>query len=217
MKGLEKPSSGALVVPLSATMQMAMGDGTDEVYEAIFPNERKERFVQTEWATGWGATTSGFRLAAEHLTKNAHVFRAEIDQVGLAVFFMQRHRIELVLKALNEAAGVEFKPTHSLRTLWSRCEAPLRKLDAKNWKTFKADHDPLIDAIARVDDGSFTFRYPVDTKGVEVERPQFVDLAALNEYVDKFMYDAHGWVDWIWEMKALEREYEREMAAWGDR
>jgi hypothetical protein len=85
--------------------------------EEIFPPKGRVEFVQTEWARGWGAASSGFAEAARVLTKRAHRVGPSVDQVGLVVFFLQRHRVELALKQLLDFLGQEFEPKHSLSYL----------------------------------------------------------------------------------------------------
>ena len=57
------------------------------LFDDLFPSRRHQGLVQTEWASGWHAGGSGFGAAAEYLTEDRSKFGAEIDQVGLAVFF----------------------------------------------------------------------------------------------------------------------------------
>jgi hypothetical protein len=101
--------------------------------DEIFPTERRERFVQTEWADGWVLTAVGFQEAARLLTEASRKIGASIDQVGLVVFFLQRHRMELAMKELLVGAGMETKDitTHSLTKLWDLCVMPWARLRAR--------------------------------------------------------------------------------------
>src|SRR5207248_2471688 len=122
-----------------------------------------QEYTQTQWATGWHAALSGFGEAALFLTENRKHFGATIDQVGLALFFLQRHRVELGLKLiLAEESGDPVPGTHDLDTLWDACERAVRSTDANAWASFAKDVKPFVDVISRTDRGSFTFRYPVD-------------------------------------------------------
>ena len=96
--------------------------------------------------------------------------------------------------------------THSLTTLWERCENSLSALDSAGWQTFQATHAPFIQALSDVDDVSANFRFPVDQKGTENERPQFIDLGALHRHVEAFQSAAFGWIDWIIESKSFQAE-----------
>lgn len=66
------------------------------VREDIFPTEQRVGYVQTEWASGWAYGVIGFGEAARMLTEQRAKMHANIDQIGLAVFYLQRHRVELV-------------------------------------------------------------------------------------------------------------------------
>jgi hypothetical protein len=144
--------------------------------------------VQTEWATGWSAATAGFGYTAEFVTKHADQLGSLIDQAGLAVFFLQRHRVELVMKNLLGVAGATIRNTHSLSRLWDDCREALESLDPETCQSFARDHEELIEALSKADDNAEAFRFPVDTKGNEIARPAFVDLRALNTHVEDFYY-----------------------------
>jgi hypothetical protein len=181
------------------------------VSEEIFPGERRLDYVQTEWAKDWTAAAAGFGYAAEFLTKNAQSFGATIDQAGLAVFFLQRHRIELVLKDLLGVLEVEFPPTHSLRRLWHLCEQGVTGADGLSWTELQQENGEFVEALVAVDDSAATFRFPVDRDGEEIQRPAYIDLAALNRHTDKLYWDVVGCITYVTEsaaeLAAAEAEY----------
>jgi hypothetical protein len=190
------------------------------VREEIFPAERRLEYVQTEWSQGWTAGAAGFGFAAEFLTKNARSFGATIDQAGLAVLFLQRHRVELILKNLLGFLDVKFPPTHSLRRLWQLCQEGFEESDL-SWDEFQKDNGEFIDALSAVDDGAATFRFPVDRDGGQIVRPSFVDLQALNRHADKLYWEAAGCMDYLAEAEAEMRAIEAdvggdELPDWGD-
>jgi hypothetical protein len=181
------------------------------VRDEIFPTERRRDYVQTEWADGWTASAAGFGYAAEFLTKHAPSFGATIDQAGLAVFFLQRHRVELILKDLLGFLGVDFSTKHSLRRLWELCRQGFAESNGLNWNEFEKENGEFIEALIAVDDGAATFRFPVDRGGEVIKRPAFIDLQALNRHADKLYWKAAGCMDFMTEaeaeMKAAEADY----------
>jgi len=107
-----------------------------------------------------------------------------IDTVSLPLLFLIRHSLELALKAnvlkleqINhdvEKIELKGKKYHSLELLFNRFKEHLEKVRA----TFpispeikgQIDNDlmkfsPLVDKLHKLDQGSFNFRYPVDTNG----------------------------------------------------
>lgn len=174
------------------------------MYDDLFPKERHPDYVQTEWGTGWVGVEMGFGYAAEHLTENRRKFGATIDQVGVVVFFLQRHRVEIALKTLLAHLRVPIPTHHDLMGLWGECETALGH--SPDWKRFSQRHRALVAALARADQTSMVFRYPVDKKGEPVERPPFIDLDVLNERVGGFSAEVNGYIDYLSEMEALERE-----------
>jgi hypothetical protein len=182
------------------------------IREEIFPSERHDAYVQTEWSKGWGYAGIGYREAARLLTKERGTFGASVDQTGLAIFFLQRHRVELALKELLDARGegeLGIKLQHSLVRLWDACRE-LVGADTDEWKQMDSGGE-LITVLAGADPGSYTFRYPVDKSGKESKRPQFINLDALGEHVDNFVFMIDGYLTCAEEMELAEQEYEDEM------
>jgi hypothetical protein len=140
---------------------------------------------------------AGFGYAATFLTEHREAFGATIDQAGLAVFFLQRHRAELTLKALLDSVGADVTGEHRLRLLWDECKAALEPRDPPAWRGFDRDHHELVQLLDSVDERSMTFRYPVDRAGNRFQRPAFIDLDALNDHVDKLFSAASGYVDFL--------------------
>jgi hypothetical protein len=182
------------------------------VREEIFPSERREAFVQTEWSKGWGYAGIGYREAARLLTEQKLTFGPSIDQTGLAIFFLQRHRVELALKELLVERGVDIggiKSQHSLVALWYACK---ELIGARTFEWQQMDSGgELITVLDDADPGSYSFRYPVDKYGKENERPQFIDLDALAEHVDSFVSLIDGYLAYVEEAEQAQREYEDEM------
>ena len=167
------------------------------LFDELFPSDRHPGLVQTEWAGGWLAGGSGFGAAAEYLTTHRGDFGAEIDQVGLAIFFLQRHRVEMTIKGVLDAVGAEVPGSHDLCFLWQCLRRKLESRDAGAWVGFDARHAELIHALQRVDASSFIFRYPVDRQGAEVARPAFINLQVLNQRVSDLYYEGWGWIDYL--------------------
>ena len=182
------------------------------IREEIFPSERREAYVQTEWSKGWGYAGIGYREAARLLTKEKLTFGPSIDQAGLAIFFLQRHRVELSLKELLVARGVDIrgiKSQHSLVALWYACK---ERVGAETFEWQQIDSgSELIAVLDDADPGSYTFRFPVDKHGNEIERPQFIDLDALAKHVDRFVSLIDGYLAYIEEIELAKQEYEDEM------
>jgi len=182
------------------------------IREEIFPCERQEAYVQTEWSKGWGYAGIGYREAARRLTEEKLTFGPSIDQTGLAIFFIQRHRVELALKELLVGRGFDIrgiKSQHSLVALWHACKE-LVGAETVEWQQMDSGGE-LITVLNGADPGSYSFRYPVDKNGNENERPQFINLDALAEHVDNFVSLIDGYLAYIEESQQTEGEYEDEM------
>lgn len=176
----------------------------------MFPDERSTEYVQTEWCEDWEDIAAGFGYAAEHVTRHRRDFHQSIDQAGTAVFFLQRHRVELLLKALLDAADMPPEEVagigHSLTKLWEACGAKLgeNRYWKREWERFAEEHHELIMALHKADESSFSFRYPIDRKGQRVSRPPFINLDVLNRHVEEFDFAVQDFTDELRQMPAEE-------------
>jgi hypothetical protein len=183
------------------------------IRDGIFPAEHREDLVQTEWAQGWIPGSIGFEEAARFLTEHRSRFGASIDQVGLVIFYLQRHRVELALKELLVARGVdlaEVKAPHSLHALWAACSKAVG-VSSEEWRGLNAAGGELVTLLHERDPASHTFRYPVDRHGKVHERPAYIDLQALEKHVDDLVYGVRGYMDYVEESEREARGYAAEM------
>ncbi len=177
--------------------------------DEIFPSEQREAYVQTQWSKGWGYAGIGYGEAARFLTEHRRDFGATIDQVGLVIFFLQRHRVELALKEMLVQRRFdlrEIKAQHSLLALWGACRAAVGA-DTNEWRQLNAGGSEMVALLADSDPGSYTYRYPVGTDGEEHERPEFIDLDALEGHVADFVSLINGYIALVEEVEQYEREY----------
>jgi hypothetical protein len=176
------------------------------VRDEIFPRERNEAYVQTEWARGWAYGVIGFGEAARMLTEQRPKMHANVDQIGLAVFYLQRHRIELVIKqALVDLGGNPAEVArlgHDLGRLWETLGSVVRSNGADHWRSLADTHGEFLSVMHEADEGSFSYRYPIDKAGEESKRADFISLEALELHADKFEYGVQGYMDWVSEAQS---------------
>lgn len=190
---------------------------TVSIRDEIFPAERHPDYVQTEWSQGWGYGSIGFAEAARFLTEHRRDFNATIDQVGLVVFYVQRHRVELSLKELLRALRVdlsEMKSAHSLAALWEACRVAVAETDKEAWDYLDSAGSELIGVLHSVDPDSTTFRYPENRKGEEHERPTFIDLDAVERHVDGLSAAIGGFMAYSDEARQYEADQYAEHQAY---
>jgi hypothetical protein len=193
--------------------------------DEIFPSKHGRDLVQTRWAEGWsdseawGFSGIAFGEAATFLTENRAKFGASIDQVGLVIFYLQRHRVELAMKELLINRGVEFdemkKAGHSLEALWNACAEAVGE-QAKEWHDLDANGAELVTLMHKHDPSSDAYRYPVNRKGKKHKRPKYIDLGALETHVDNFVWMIRGYLDYVEEEKRAEQEYNEEMRQYAE-
>lgn len=91
------------------------------VYDELFPSHQSPAFVQTLWSEGAHGIAGGFEYAARHLTEHRNEFGATIDQVGLAVFFLQRRRVKVAGGTIGSAAHRSENPPACHHSRLSPC------------------------------------------------------------------------------------------------
>ena len=148
----------------------------------------------------------GFEKATRFLTEHREQLGATIDQTGLVIFFLQRHRVELALKELLVAHRADLKPTHSLDLLWKECKRILYAR-SEDWNSLNSAGAELVNLLHKHDPNSHSYRYPVDPQGRKHERPKFIDLVALEKHVNAFIETVNSYMA----SSADARQYEQEM------
>lgn len=116
-----------------------------------------------------------YHYAARRLVD--HSRDSELRDIGACpVVFLYRHSLELLLKEIlmtGRYLGSEsLKPDsitdmgHDLRRLWDACKSLLRGTSMwEEWSASLADHENVIVEFAKIDAGSFSFRYPISKNG----------------------------------------------------
>lgn len=171
------------------------------VRDEIFPADRDGAYVQTEWASGWAFAVTGFGYAARMLTEQRQAMHANVDQIGLAVFYLQRHRVELIIKQAlvdlgEDPAGVA-SHRHSLKRSWETLGSVIRSKGADDWEELSDAHGEFVEIMHDEDEGSFSYRYPTDKDGNESKRAAFISLEALERHADNFESGVQGYTDWL--------------------
>jgi hypothetical protein len=147
---------------------------------------------------------TGYKKAADLMVKQAAQNRVDRDALVFPIVFNYRQFIELSLKYLiamyGHTAGVTANwKSHDLSILWKTF---MKVLDGFG------HHDPdktdpivaeIIAEFAKVDPGSFSYRYPVDTKGVPIplahEQLDLATLADVMEALDGYFTGCDGYLD----------------------
>lgn len=183
----------------------------------IFPKTKSANYVQTEWAGGWTYAVVGFGSAARMLTEQRESMHASVDQIGLAVFYLQRHRVELILKQALIDLGTEpadvISLRHNLAALWRAFGTVVTAHGAGHWRELDGRFGGFVAAMHDADEGSFSYRYPVNNKGAGVQRAPFIDLEALERYAEDFEGGIDGYLTVVYEEREVEAEMQREFEA----
>jgi hypothetical protein len=148
--------------------------------------------------------TAGYKHAGDALVERALELRAERDFLVYPIIFCYRHYLELALKSMLATYGpnVSVKPDwacHRLDVLWPKFVDMLCRYGVDSTDEAGAAVGRCIGEFAKIDANSFTFRYPVTTKGapipVGLDR---LDLEALRDTVngiDNYFTGSDGYLD----------------------
>lgn len=131
----------------------------------------------------------GYEEAANHLVDIALENRHRREALIFPILFLYRHYIELQLKyfisTYGHHAGIQSEwKTHNLTILWRRFKGIFVEFGGEiqdpdyAYKTV----ENIVAQFAKVDPGSFSYRYPRDTKGNPVPIDQNnLDLETLKD------------------------------------
>jgi hypothetical protein len=137
-----------------------------------------------------------FKNAADLLVTYTEEITYERRNLVWPIVFCYRQYIELALKDVINGYGCRTEPKikpiwnkHSFKILWP----PYKQIIGSILSTTTADELPgvlvvesCIYEFEKIDDGSFTFRYPTDTQGLQIDIPfGSVDIFHLRDVMER--------------------------------
>ena len=145
-----------------------------DIEKNAFPNWRRSIYPGDEFAT----YASMFKNSGDKLIESiGGNYNKEADEVINPVLYLYRHSVELILKAILITdyllKDMEFEKIidklngHDLRVLWNKADTVIREYLTEDIKKDKKPMDFMRKAIMELhdlDEKSFIFRYPYDTK-----------------------------------------------------
>jgi hypothetical protein len=147
--------------------------------EDIFPPgpPRDGTIIRTEWVGTWESQLLGLGRLTAFLSERLVKEQFAVDDIALNVIFLQRHRVEVGLKLMLERAGGSIPSTHKIRRLFDAAKTALVAQGfASEWDRFTKSQRSYVELVDEIDEGSATFRYPVDLKQNPWERNKYVDI-----------------------------------------
>ncbi len=147
---------------------------------------------------------SGYKRGADLMVRHAADNRSDQDALVFPIIFNYRQYIELSLKYLiagyGRTVGVEaIWNTHSLTTLWTAFLEVLNGYGGQDEDGGTTVVGGIVAEFAKVDPNSFSYRYPVDTKGQPIElahdRLDLTALADVMNAVDGYFSGCDGYLD----------------------
>ena len=124
----------------------------------------------------------GYKKAGERLVETVMKSRRDHDSLVFPIAFVYRQYLELRLKQLirdskrllDDTSG--FPVTHKIAELWTMCRPLLNRIELNVGEQVLDAIEELIAEFADVDEDSYAFRYPTDTKN----NPSLPDLSYVN-------------------------------------
>ncbi len=159
--------------------------------DTIFPDgePRDGNILRLELVGSWESQFLGLGRLTAFLTPRLLGEAFAVDDMGVNVIFLHRHRVEVGLKLILERMGATPVGDHSIAALWSRCDEGCEKAGfSYQWATFGRAQREFAHLLNRVDPGAATFRYPVDRNNQPWKRGQ-VDIAELEKAGAAFQRD----------------------------
>ncbi len=149
-----------------------------EGHEVAWLNKAFQRF---------GGYASSYELGALSLIDTALSDQTLRDFQVYPAIFLIRHYIELRLKELIQGLNYcnsqtnEFPTHHDIKLMWEEFKKKYVSIgESINDPRFKVIND-LMHEMDSVDPISMAFRYPIDKKGNEIQKLEYVNLVNLRE------------------------------------
>ncbi|MDO8587175.1 MAG: hypothetical protein Q7T82_09060 [Armatimonadota bacterium] len=173
--------------------------------DTLFATGGDRRFsAYVGYRSEWFPYIEGYKLAADVLVESLaedriRKHRSDADFVVYPIVFLYRQFLELSLKQIildgDELCGRERKlpGRHELEPLWTRCKDILKKIGARGSDSEIAAIDKCIKQFSKNDDGSYSFRYPVNTgnKPSLPKKLNNIDIKCLADTMDGIAF----WLD----------------------
>lgn len=148
--------------------------------------------------------TTGYKEAADLMVEKSSIDRATRDTLVFPIIFNYRQFLELSLKyqlaAFGPAVGIQPNwKTHNLADLWAAFLEMLQRYGTND----PDEADPVVGEIilefAKIDPGSYSYRYPVDKKGkpipVAYSELHLPKLADVMNAVDGYFTGCDGYLN----------------------
>ncbi len=152
--------------------------------EQVFPDgpPRDGNILRLDLVSSWESQLVGLGRLTAFLTPRLLTQSHAVDDIGLYVVFLQRHRVEVGLKLVLERTRVTPPAIHSISRLFERCAASSRSVGyGQAWDAFASDQGEYVELLNEVDSNAATFRYPVNTSAHPWPRRERVDLEHLEQ------------------------------------
>lgn len=150
----------------------------------IFKDEYKNDEAEKEVILGYA---NALNCIANSLLKQNHspavVMTLRTNSLTIPFIFLARHTVELSLKYICELLNIEYKPKHSLITLWNDIIIKFNKYNHKKDDSLE-DIKTFIYALEELDcDGSHS-RYSKDNSGkLYNNKPKFINVRNINYFI----------------------------------
>lgn len=166
-------------------------------------NWRDNAFIEKHTHARMVMMTTGYKKGADLMLETAKADRRERDALVYPIIFNYRQFIELSLKYLiatyGRAVGVQaIWKSHDLAELWRAFTTMLEAYGHDDPEAVEDVVAVIIAEFSKVDPQSFSYRYPVDTKGRPIpiahQELDLVTLADVMEAVEGYFDGCDGYL-----------------------
>jgi len=167
-------------------------------------NWQDNAYIETHTHARMVMMMTGYKKGADLMVETAKADRRERDILVYPIIFNYRQFIELSLKYLiatyGGAVGVEANwKSHDLAKLWPAFIAMLEGYGHDDPEAVEHVVAEIVAEFSKVDPGSFSYRYPVDTKGRPIpiahHELDLDTLADVMEAVEGYFDGCDGYLD----------------------
>jgi len=167
-------------------------------------NWQDNAYIESQVRGRFVMMMTGYKKAADLMVEHAGTDQFDRSALVYPIIFNYRQFIELSLKYLIATYGhtVDVKAiwnTHDLGRLWNTFTAVLKGYGCDDVGKIDPVVADIVAEFALVDPASFSYRYPVDTKGNPIsiahEKVDLTVLADVMQAIDGYFTGCDGYLD----------------------
>lgn len=143
----------------------------------------------------WDKYAMSYKLAGETIANKIKNDKSDIDYLVYPLVYLYRHYFELRIKEILVTSQgfseekIEIPFNHDLKLAWKTCVIQIKKIRPKVLISELKNVEKVLDDFHKYDQGSFSFRYPIDKKEkATLNSLNYIDVTLFLEAINSSVY-----------------------------